>query len=338
MNSTALSSISPPAGDTIGEPATAGFWMTVPHDSFGLPAPDAFPDRRRARWLPKSWRWWTILLLCCAAFAIVSRAVEFRRRRHEARDAEYYRMHREISYRVGNHLGDSKELIEAQLNQGAPLREFPSTTEYRYCFNAAHLNPAYSGWRVICRFKHGLLYGAYLVSPPRTPYVRPSNNWVEIERLRRYTLGIAGGAWVLGFFMLPFSSRWRRDVAQFCLAAVLVAALAWALNPDHVWTTHDWRSPPVIALAIPLLISLAALLKPLHLPPLNHALCAHCGYDLTGNQSGICPECGVMTLRARAERWREDAERMEQVDAVEPREDDEAIVVVATSTNPQGIS
>ena len=24
-------------------------------------------------------------------------------------------------------------------------------------------------------------------------------------------------------------------------------------------------------------------------------LCVHCGYDLTGNESGVCPECGTTT-------------------------------------------
>ena len=30
---------------------------------------------------------------------------------------------------------------------------------------------------------------------------------------------------------------------------------------------------------------------------LNPALCTHCGYDLTGNVSGICPECGSQLER-----------------------------------------
>jgi len=29
--------------------------------------------------------------------------------------------------------------------------------------------------------------------------------------------------------------------------------------------------------------------------------CPHCGYDLTGNVSGVCPECGAEALASRAE-------------------------------------
>ncbi len=27
----------------------------------------------------------------------------------------------------------------------------------------------------------------------------------------------------------------------------------------------------------------------------GHGLCVECGYDLTGNVSGVCPECGTAT-------------------------------------------
>ena len=30
----------------------------------------------------------------------------------------------------------------------------------------------------------------------------------------------------------------------------------------------------------------------------EHGQCIHCGYDLTGNQSGTCPECGRDTVEA----------------------------------------
>jgi predicted amidophosphoribosyltransferase len=31
---------------------------------------------------------------------------------------------------------------------------------------------------------------------------------------------------------------------------------------------------------------------------LRHGLCVTCGYDLTANTSGICPECGMATSKA----------------------------------------
>ena len=36
-------------------------------------------------------------------------------------------------------------------------------------------------------------------------------------------------------------------------------------------------------------------------------LCDHCGYDLTGNESGVCPECGHSLLREDPDHQRQHA-------------------------------
>ncbi len=33
---------------------------------------------------------------------------------------------------------------------------------------------------------------------------------------------------------------------------------------------------------------------------LKHGKCLHCGYDLTGNTSGTCPECGKPSIKGEA--------------------------------------
>lgn len=44
-----------------------------------------------------------------------------------------------------------------------------------------------------------------------------------------------------------------------------------------------------VAFLVPILVRMTCCLR---------SLCLHCGYDLTGNVSGVCPECGKPVLRA----------------------------------------
>lgn len=71
--------------------------------------------------------------------------------------------------------------------------------------------------------------------------------------------------------------------------------LPWSLLPET-------QGPPLSRLGLPLLSGLAILLVPTALiwwretrrPFPNH--CHQCGYNLTGNASGRCPECGSVEL------------------------------------------
>src|SRR4051812_4570423 len=112
------------------------------------------PPRPRTRWrVPHAARYWFVLLLGCALFAGASRFVEFRRRRHEARDVEYRLKHRDLSARVAEYLGLPKALVERHLNAGQPLREQPADDNYRYRIDGVHVAPEFGGWQVVCRFK-----------------------------------------------------------------------------------------------------------------------------------------------------------------------------------------
>ena len=75
------------------------------------------------------------------------------------------------------------------------------------------------------------------------------------------------------FFSLPHFYRagladWRLELPlhlPFLVFATPLAAL-W-MYPRLPFTRRRWRR--------------------------KHGLCVTCGYDLTGNESGVCPECGV---------------------------------------------
>ena len=64
----------------------------------------------------------------------------------------------------------------------------------------------------------------------------------------------------------------------------------WRYYNDHIWcevVTPSWVGiPPTLLLALVLTLRARR-----HRRRINH--CTACGYNLTGNVSGICPECGT---------------------------------------------
>jgi len=102
--------------------------------------------------------------------------------------------------------------------------------------------------------------------PMRTVDVCFDDGYLEVEwgspQKIGYYSGMAGNRWGFDLPTLESRSGWSRvSVPLWCplLATIIPAAVFW-------WT--DRRRYPT-------------------------AHCQHCGYDLTGNVSGRCPECGT---------------------------------------------
>ncbi|MBN1513182.1 MAG: hypothetical protein JXB13_14295 [Phycisphaerae bacterium] len=84
-----------------------------------------------------------------------------------------------------------------------------------------------------------------------------------------------------------FVRGWQID-PTYVLATTSPFGFCW---PYVYWeeTSRDIQIPlwiPFVLLAVPT----ALLWWRDRKPPLGH--CQHCGYNLTGNLSGVCPECG----------------------------------------------
>jgi ribosomal protein L37E len=221
------------------------------------------------------------------------------------------------------------EKLESDLNGGRP---FEPSFNYRgvgirytckYWWHAGALGPRFAGWGV--EFVFGRPASSDLI--PRTlmsykitaPLARPGTSFsaarAEMETTRNIALLLGGGAWFVGMVTMFFARPWRRQVAQVCLAGVVVAAVAWSVSPTRDWQRASFVAPLPIGIASAGLLSLLALIIPVGRsgPGTSAPRCADCGYDLTGNQSGICPECGRPTLRRRADRWQEQADRLSAV-------------------------
>ena len=106
--------------------------------------------------------------------------------------------------------------------------------------------------------------------------------------------GVAGGNGAIGVF---FSSSLPPGPSGFWF---------WGNNyGEHLWPWWQWHptlefeGPVVASLAVPMWIPFVLIAVPSfiawrvtrHLP--GH--CRKCQYDLTGNVSGVCPECGSKT-------------------------------------------
>ena len=131
-----------------------------------------------------------------------------------------------------------------------------------------------------------------------------------------------GGLVAAGIFLAVFalSLRWsfgykRPGLRVGCGRGVLVINLLSTTRPGPGhggWWSHRqrsirtpaglWpsvsRSPRTFNVVLPLWLPLVIVLIPsvtawyrTRPPPPGH--CLHCSYDLTGNESGVCPECGT---------------------------------------------
>jgi hypothetical protein len=171
----------------------------------------------------------------------------------------------------------------------------------------------------------GARWRYYLVSysaapPPRHEGPSPAT-LALLARLRRVMIVFGTAGWVIAVLTLPFARRWRRQVAQVMLACVLVVGVGWAAEPGRDLSFAALLKPVPAALELGTLASLCALLPRVRRVSTDAPHCDACGYDLTGNVSGVCSECGSPTARGKVERWRGIAEQIEHVG--EPEEVDE---------------
>jgi hypothetical protein len=110
-------------------------------------------------------------------------------------------------------------------------------------------------------------------------------------------LNALGIAFCLGLLVAPlvllvYRTSWFARYISLGLAVVWLAVLVELLS------SPSWHGPAAIVLmpAVPLLLATAGVYRHWSRPvgPTYPAgCCQKCGYDLTGNVSGTCPECGT---------------------------------------------
>lgn len=154
-------------------------------------------------------------------------------------------------------------------------------------------------------------------------YVDPEPAWwVPAESLRHYGLAVAAMAWLILLIGAIGERSLRRRFGKGALAIAMLCAVLLATEPEpasRVFRIHvpgaPWVGGGLVTVSFALLMIRRRQLS-------GEPQCPHCGYNLTGNVSGICPECGNTTpeeiRRAHDERTAALAQRLVAVPAVTP--------------------
>lgn len=198
--------------------------------------------------------------------------------------------------------------VESQFNGGRPIATRvgegegtdadgrPNGVTYAYDVGAIFDPTTFA--RVDVSFRDGLLSswgasGGVPVPPSPMPPL-----WAEATAIHGRLVYDQAFAiiWVVG--MLSLARDMDRDRRVGWLVALFVVAVAWAaavatlskwwLDRFRFFGDMEYWLWPPLALA-----ANAFFLRETLRGPRDASRCASCGYDLTGNVSGVCPECGT---------------------------------------------
>jgi hypothetical protein len=143
-------------------------------------------------------------------------------------------------------------------------------------------------------FRDGVFRLAEVIVPPLP--ARPNQAaYISADRICNALLFVAPFVW-LGAMLAGWSQRAmsKPHFAAFGFAAATVGTSLWAARPGAFMTTGG-RIVLGIGMAMTF-FALAVMRRQWHTFHTRQLhLCEVCGYELRGNVSGICPECGAVT-------------------------------------------
>jgi hypothetical protein len=145
---------------------------------------------------------------------------------------------------------------------------------------------------------------SYSLDPlPGTP---PAQPWLlrvlrNLDPYRRLWVGsftaltIGPILWMTLLVVSFFPSRAQRLLANGHLAVAWLCFLAWLLNPNYTVSFKGIFSNDMLFWGTLMVIAslFAGGFVAMRSPEIDPTRCPACGYDLTGNVSGVCPECGT---------------------------------------------
>lgn len=190
----------------------------------------------------------------------------------------------------------------------SPTTMSATTVVHRARIDGASIGPEFAGWVVHLKFINGRLHGASAYNRARTALYSPIAVAPRIQRWTESALVVAAGAALLCLIAAgPLGPRWRRQVAAIGLAAAMLVVVIGCLHPAPA--TRPWLFQPSVLVGWSVVLAALAIqaLLPARSSLAGGAPRCACGYDLTGNVSGVCPECGSPTRRGRIDRWSEQA-------------------------------
>jgi hypothetical protein len=264
---------------------------------------------------------WMLFVALCLTYAAIAWSIQSAVIRMTSVEADREQHRIELTNRMQRYVLGHLEDLQASITNGKsiPVEHYDDTD--RIMFDGSAVDPRFAGFGVDMIFK-GDGIGSYVRVVPPVDHHDSFRDWlgsadvqVGAERFGKSMMVLCAMAWAAIAVMIPLAGPYRRRLAQLMIAAALLALVGWLADPlrPALWSipTFDWI--PASA-ATGLFIGLLALLVPARKPQSRLNRCLTCGYDLTGNVSGICPECGEPT--PTEVRRRHDAELTPLADAI----------------------
>jgi hypothetical protein len=140
-------------------------------------------------------------------------------------------------------------------------------------------------------FRNGALWRSY--TDVYWPELKRPRWWSWPEPMRHYTLLIALAMWMLVIVGAFYERHFRRRFAQWALALALVCLAMFWIEPPPGKRRFVFHVPH--SLYVGGTMVLVSLIGFIRRKPRPIDICPHCSYNLFGNESGVCPECGNIT-------------------------------------------
>jgi hypothetical protein len=196
----------------------------------------------------------------------------------------------------------SKEQVETALALPPPSQRWPKEDGGEWCL---YQDPVTQGYFAL-GFRVDRTWGSTASGRPSGAIYRvpkPSRDLLfgMSETTRSWVAERNGGlgppVWLVLLALLPFMRGRRRLICELMLGLALVCSVAWLLDPTYSFSLRSILRNEMMFWAVLMLVAssigmvLVALLSDRSTPP-RPPECDCCGYNLTGNVSGVCPECG----------------------------------------------
>ena len=279
----------------------------------------------------RRWAVWILFIAACLGLVAAKLAADTQRKRQRLAWEMALAVHGLNTELARRSLHEQLELARGQsletLRRRWDLDRHPTVVSEgitRVVAPSEAINRDVSGFRVTLHFED-TGFTDFTLSPPRLPPRPAFTLWRFFNAALLALTLAAAGAWLTLILAIAFNRSRAARFAEAALGAALLAMLCFALwrfglyGPISGATTYTGLAVAAVMVVASVVLLARAVRRRRRE---DESRCAHCLYDLTGNESGVCPECGTPTpaalRREQAERAQRYARAVQQGSIVTP--------------------